>query len=132
MYGFLFKNKTFSRLFPRIWCGQVPMSTYVPAPLKCNYINGTTYQCAATYFFFQSHNYGLVDSLHNIQHSLIYPMVSILQFYNQLDNYKSYPPRQHLHNQFIKNQCKKSVNYGPKGVGRCSKSCHFRLSLVCQ
>ena len=31
--GFTFKNRTSSRLSPNICCGQVPISTYVPAPL---------------------------------------------------------------------------------------------------
>ena len=32
------KNRTYSRLCPKAWCGQVPMSTYVPAPLLYVYV----------------------------------------------------------------------------------------------
>ena len=30
------KDRTFSRVRPKTWCGQVPMTTYVPAPLGWN------------------------------------------------------------------------------------------------
>ena len=30
-HGFIFKNRIFSKIFPKIWCGQVHMSTYVPS-----------------------------------------------------------------------------------------------------
>ena len=33
LQGFTFKNRTFSRLCSKIWCGHVPMFTYVLAPL---------------------------------------------------------------------------------------------------
>ena len=37
--GFTFKSRTFSRLFPKAWCGQVPMSTYFPAHLQLRFGN---------------------------------------------------------------------------------------------
>ena len=45
-HDFTFKDRIFSRLCSKICCGQVPMTTYVPAPLlihnmfqKCTYIS---------------------------------------------------------------------------------------------
>ena len=35
-HSFTLKNGTFSRPCPKIWCGQLPLSIYVPAPLISN------------------------------------------------------------------------------------------------